>query len=131
MVLKNISNVKDISNMVKKSLGPNGMKKMVVNHIEKTFVTSDAATILKELEVQHPAAKMVVMASKMQENECGDGTNFVVTFAGELLSHAENLIRMGLHPSQIITGYEEALKKALSLLGEQEVWRVDDPRNEA
>ena len=90
---------------------------MVVNHIEKTFVTSDAATILKELEVQHPAAKMVVMASKMQEDECGDGTNFVVTFAGELLSHAENLIRMGLHPSQIITGYEEALKKALSLLG--------------
>jgi T-complex protein 1 subunit theta len=82
------------------------MKKMVVNHIEKTFVTSDAATILRELEVQHPAAKMVVMASKMQENECGDGTNFVVTFAGELLSHAENLIRMGLHPSQIITGYE-------------------------
>ena len=56
---------------------------------------------------------MLVMACKMQEEECGDATNFTVTFAGELLSHAENLIRMGLHPSQIVTGYEEASKKAL------------------
>ena len=55
---------------------------MVVNHIDKTFVTSDAATILNELEIQHPAAKMLVMACKMQEEECGDGTNFTVTFAG-------------------------------------------------
>jgi T-complex protein 1 subunit theta len=106
------------------------MKKMIVNHIDKTFVTSDAATILKELEVQHPAAKMVVMASKMQEEECGDATNFVITFAGELLSHAENLINTGLHPSQIIAGYEEASKQAIKLLNEMECFKVDDPRNQ-
>lgn len=64
-ILRNIQAVKDISNMTKTSLGPNGMKKMVVNHIDKIFVTSDAATILKEMEIQHPAAKMVMMASKM------------------------------------------------------------------
>lgn len=62
---------------------------------------------------------MLVMACKMQEEECGDATNFVVTFAGELLSHAENLIRMGLHPSQIVIGYEQAMKKALALLAEE------------
>lgn len=103
---------------------------MIVNHIDKIFVTSDAATILRELEVQHPAAKMVVMASKMQEEECGDATNFVVTFAGELLSHAENLINTGLHPSQIIAGYEEAAKKAIKLLSELEFYKVEDPRSE-
>jgi T-complex protein 1 subunit theta len=66
----------------------------VVNPIEKIFGTCYVVTILRELEVQHPAAKMVMMASNMQENECGDGTNFVVTFAGEFLSHAENIIRI-------------------------------------
>ena len=59
---------------------------MVINHLDKIFVTSDAATIMQELEVQHPAAKMIVMAAKMQESECGDATNFVIAFAGELLS---------------------------------------------
>ena len=102
------------------------LKKRVVNHIDKTFVTSDAATILKELEVAHPAAKMLQLACKMQEEECGDATNFVVTFAGELLSHAENLIRMGLHPSQILLGYEEASKKALEFLNEIESYQVTD-----
>jgi T-complex protein 1 subunit theta len=72
--------------MTKTSLGPNGMKKMVVNHIDKIFVTSDAATILKEMEIAHPAAKMVMMASKMQESECGDATNLVITLAGEFLT---------------------------------------------
>lgn len=84
--MKNIGACKEISNMTKTSLGPNGMKKMVVTHIEKIFVTSDAATILREMEIQHPAAKMVMMASKMQESECGDGTNLVITLAGELLT---------------------------------------------
>ena len=102
---------------------------MVVNHIDKTFVTSDAATILKELEIQHPAAKMLQMACKMQEEECGDATNFTVTFAGELLSHAENLIRMGLHPSQIVLGYEQASKKAIELINQLESFKVEDIRN--
>lgn len=74
---------------------------------------------------------MLVMACKMQEEECGDATNFVVTFAGELLSHAENLIRMGLHPSQIVTGYEQATKKALTFLAEDRMtaFKVEDPRD--
>jgi T-complex protein 1 subunit theta len=76
---------------------------------------------------------MLVLACKMQEEECGDATNFTVTFAGELLSHAENLIRMGLHPSQIIIGYEEASKRALALLNDPALvaLRVTDPRNAA
>lgn len=136
VVLRNITACKEISAKIKRSFGPNGtsrltsaLKKMVVNHIDKTFVTSDAATILKEMEIAHPAAKMLQLACKMQEEECGDATNFVVTFAGELLNHAENLIRMGLHPSQIVMGYEEASKKALEFLNEIESYKVEDLRN--
>lgn len=70
------------------------MNKMVINHIEKLFVTSDAATIIRELEVEHPAAKLIVLASEMQEAEMGDGTNFVVIFAGALLEEAEELLRL-------------------------------------
>jgi T-complex protein 1 subunit theta len=70
------------------------MNKLVVNHLGKLFITSDSATLLKELEVEHPAAKMLVMAAEMQEQEVGDGSNFVVSFAGELLSNAESLLRM-------------------------------------
>lgn len=94
--------------MTKTSMGPQGMNKMVVNSLEKIFVTSDAATILRECEVQHPAAKMIAMAAKMQESECGDMTNFVISFAGELLNQAENLIKTGLHPSDIVSGYKAA-----------------------
>lgn len=70
------------------------MNKMVINHLEKLFVTNDAATILKELEVQHPAAKMIVMAAQMQEKQIGDNTNTVVIFAAALLEHAAELISM-------------------------------------
>ena len=62
-----------------------GMNKMVINHLEKLFVTSDAATILRESDIHHPAAKMIAQAAKMQENECGDGSNFVLSLAGELM----------------------------------------------
>lgn len=74
--------------------GPNGMNKMVINHLEKLFVTSDAATIIKELDVEHPAAKLMVLASEMQEAEVGDGTNFVIILAGTLLEEAEELLRL-------------------------------------
>lgn len=67
---------------------------MVINYLEKLFVTNDAATILRELEVQHPAAKMLVMAAQQQEQECGDGTNFTLVFSGALLENAEELLRM-------------------------------------
>lgn len=73
------------------------MNKMIINHIEKLFVTNDAATIINELEVEHPAAKLLVLASKMQEAEAGDGTNFVIIFAGALLEAAEELLRLVLN----------------------------------
>ena len=69
-----------------------GMNKMVINHLDRLFVTSDAATIIKESDIHHPAAKMVAMAAKMQEQECGDGSNFVLSFAGELMVQAQRLI---------------------------------------
>lgn len=109
-VMKNIEAVNDLGKMCRSSLGPNGMNKLVINHLEKVFVTSDAATIMGELEVVHPAAKMVVMAAKMQETEFGDHTNFVVSFATELLNQARSLLRVGVHPSEIISGYSKATK---------------------
>jgi T-complex protein 1 subunit theta len=115
-VLKNIEACKQLSHMTRTSLGPNGMNKMVINHLDKLFVTSDAATMLTELEVQHPAAKLVVMASKAMQAELGDGTNLVTTLAGELLSQAEELVREGLHPSDIVEGYEKATKVVLEAL---------------
>jgi len=89
---------------------------MVINHLDKLFVTSDASTIVSELEVQHPAAKLLVMAAAAQQQEIGDGTNFVLTFAGELLNRAEGLLRDGLHPVEIADGYAKAGAKALEIL---------------
>merc|ERR1712226_309949 len=92
-----------------------GMNKIVVNHIEKLFVTNDAATIIREMEVQHPAAKMVVMASMQQEEEAGDGTNFVILFAGALLSNAEKLLRNGLSLTDIVKGYKISKQQVLKI----------------
>ena len=91
---------------------------MVINHLDKLFVTNDAATIVNELEVQHPAAKILVLAGKAQQEEIGDGANLTISFAGELLQNAEELIRMGLHPSEIISGYTKAINKTVEILDE-------------
>lgn len=117
-VLKNIDACKELSTITRTSLGPNGMNKMVINHLDKLFVTNDAATIVNELEVQHPAAKILVLAGKAQQEEIGDGANLTISFAGELLQNAEELIRMGLHPSEIISGYKKAIDKTVELLEE-------------
>jgi len=117
-VYKNVDACKQIAAIIRSSFGPNGMNKMVVNHLDKLFVTSDAATIIRELEVQHPAARLLIFASQMQEAEIGDGTNFVIIFAARLLEKAENLLRMGLSPSEVIEGYELAAAKALETLPE-------------
>ncbi|CAN6570037.1 unnamed protein product [Malus baccata var. baccata] len=115
-VLKNIDACKQLSTITRTSLGPNGMNKMVINHLDKLFVTNDAATIVNELEVQHPAAKILVLAGRAQQEEIGDGANLTISFAGELLQNAEELIRMGLHPSEIISGYNKAIKKTIEIL---------------
>uniref|UniRef100_A0A164X640 CCT-theta n=1 Tax=Daucus carota subsp. sativus TaxID=79200 RepID=A0A164X640_DAUCS len=125
-VLKNIDACKQLSTITRTSLGPNGgfgvgvegMNKMVINHLDKLFVTNDAATIVNELEVQHPAAKILVLAGKAQQEEIGDGANLTISFAGELLQNAEELIRMGLHPSEIIIGYTKAINKTIEILNE-------------
>eukprot|EP00742_Colponemidia_sp_Colp-10_P000949 GILJ01001029.1.p1 GENE.GILJ01001029.1~~GILJ01001029.1.p1 ORF type:complete len:543 (-),score=112.98 GILJ01001029.1:275-1903(-) len=128
-IIRNIEACKQMSQITRTSLGPNGMNKIVINHLDKLFVTSDAATIVKELEIVHPAAKMIVLAAKMQEQEVGDGTNLVIVLAGELLTQAESILRMGLHPSEVISGYEKASKKAIEILDDLVCYTLDDIRN--
>merc|ERR1719163_1270122 len=107
-VSKNIEAAKQLGRIVHSSMGPNGMNKLVINHLEKTIVTSDCATIVRELEVAHPAARMITLAAEMQEQEAGDGTNLVIAFSSELLKHSEDLLRSGLHPSEIIEARDVA-----------------------
>ncbi|KAJ2490389.1 T-complex protein 1 subunit theta [Coemansia sp. RSA 2050] len=114
VILRNIAATKEMSEITRTSFGPQGRNKMVVNHLGKLVVTSDAATIIRELEVVHPAARLLVLASQQQEAEAGDGTNAVLIFGSELLQRAEPLLRMGLHPSEIARGYEAALGAALA-----------------
>ena len=99
---------------------------MVINHLDRLFVTSDAATIIKESDIHHPAAKMVAMAAKMQEQECGDGSNLVLSLAGELMVQAQSLLQMGLHPSEILIGYEKAAKKVYEELDKQVCYTLKD-----
>ena len=89
------------------------------------ILTSDAASILRELDVVHPAAKLLVMACQQQEAEMGDATNMVIVFAGELLKKAEELLRMGLKVSEVVKGYERAMVETLRVLeGMFDAWRV-------
>ncbi|KAK0549045.1 T-complex protein 1 subunit theta [Tilletia horrida] len=126
-VMRNIQAVRELSEITRTSFGPNGRNKMIINHLERLFVTSDAATMIRELDVVHPAGKLLVMASQQQETEMGDGTNFVLIFAGELLRKAEYLITMGLHPSEILIGYEMARDKALEELEKLAVATLTTP----
>lgn len=130
-VLRNIDACRTISSTVQTSLGPYGRNKIVINHLQKMILTSDAATILRELDVVHPAAKLVVMASQQQEAEMGDATNLVIVLAGELLKKAEDLLRMGLKTSDVIRGYELAQKFALDELEQLVVDKVEDIRSQA
>ncbi|KAA0161102.1 hypothetical protein FNF31_03943 [Cafeteria roenbergensis] len=113
-VLQNVQAAKELSKITRTSLGPNGLNKLIINHLEKIIVTSDASTIASEMEVAHPAAKMLVMASSEQQKAVGDGSNLVVSLAGELLSQAQDLLRMGVHPADIVVGYKLAAKRALA-----------------
>ncbi|KAF1941938.1 T-complex protein 1 [Clathrospora elynae] len=129
-VIRNIDACRTIAQTVQTSLGPYGRNKIVINHLQKMILTSDAATILRELEVVHPAAKLVVMASQQQEAEMGDATNLVIVLAGELLKKAEELIRMGLKTSDIVLGYEKAQIAALQILEELVCDKVEDIRSQ-
>jgi thermosome len=112
----NIMAAKIIAQAVRSSMGPKGMDKMMVDSMGDVTITSDGATILKEMEVEHPAAKMLVEVSKTQDDEVGDGTTSAVIVAGELLSEAEKLLANNLHPTVIVEGYRKAARKALETL---------------
>ncbi|KIK54634.1 hypothetical protein GYMLUDRAFT_76964 [Collybiopsis luxurians FD-317 M1] len=126
-VLRNIQAVNELSDLVRTSFGPNGRNKLLINHLGRLFVTSDAATIIREVEVVHPAAKLLVMASQAQEAEMGDATNMVLILAGELLKKSEELLIMGLHPSEVIKGYELACTKALEELDKLDTFSLPSP----
>jgi thermosome len=114
----NIIAAKTIAEIVRTSLGPRGMDKMLVNSLGDVTITNDGATILKEIDVQHPAAKMMVEISKATDNEVGDGTTSTVVLAGSLLSKAEDLIAKDVHPTVIVDGYRMASDKAIEILKE-------------
>jgi archaeal chaperonin len=124
----NIFAAKLISEIVKSSLGPRGMDKMLVDSLGDVTITNDGATILKEIDVQHPAAKMLVEISKATDNEVGDGTTSAVVLAGALLENAEDLIKKDVHPTIIVDGYLKAEEKALAILNEIAVKVEPDDR---
>lgn len=121
----NILAAKIIAETVRTSLGPRGMDKMLVDSFGDVTITNDGATILDEMEVQHPAAKMMVEVAKTQDDEVGDGTTTSVVVAGELLKKAEELIDKDVHPTVIVDGYRQASTRALEIL--QEIALKADP----
>ena len=112
----NIMAAKIVAEAVKSALGPKGMDKMLVDSFGDVTITSDGRTILDEMDIQHPAAKMMVEVAKTQDDEVGDGTTTAVIISGELLSKAEELIGKNVHPTVIIDGYRKAARKALEVL---------------
>jgi thermosome len=112
----NIAAAKLVAELVKTSLGPRGLDKMLVDSLGDVTITNDGATILKEIDTQHPAAKMMVEVSKTIDTEVGDGTTSSVIFAGALLEKAEKLLEKDVHSTVIIDGYQAASEKALELL---------------
>ena len=112
----NIAAAKLVAELVKTSLGPRGLDKMLVDSLGDVTITNDGATILKEIDAQHPAAKMMVEISKTIDTEVGDGTTSSVVFAGALLEKAEKLLEKDVHSTVIIDGYQAASEKALELL---------------
>jgi len=112
----NIMAARAISDAVKSTLGPKGMDKMLVDSMGDVVVTNDGATILKEIDVEHPAAKMIVEVAKAQDEECGDGTTTAVILTGELLKCAGDLLDQNIHPTVVCDGFKLAAKKAVEVL---------------
>ena len=112
---------KAVAEAVKSTLGPKGMDKMLVDKMGDVIITNDGVTILKELDVEHPAAKMIIEIAETQEEECGDGTTSAVVLAGELLDRADELIEDKIHPATITNGYRLASLKASEILEELKI----------
>jgi len=115
-ISNNIMAARAVANAVRTTLGPKGMDKLLVDSIGDVTITNDGVTILKEMDVQHPAAKMLIEAAKTQDKEVGDGTTTVAVLTGELLKKAEPLLDQNVHPTVIVQGYALAAKKAIEIL---------------
>ncbi|XP_055341116.1 T-complex protein 1 subunit alpha-like [Paramacrobiotus metropolitanus] len=123
---QNVMAVNAIANIVKSSLGPVGLDKMLVDDIGDVTITNDGATILKLLEVEHPAAKILCELADLQDKEVGDGTTSVVILAAELLANADELVKQKIHPTSIISGYLLACKEAVKYIQEHLIVPTDD-----
>ncbi|KAH9397874.1 T-complex protein 1 subunit alpha [Tyrophagus putrescentiae] len=123
---QNVMAASAIANVVKSSLGPIGLDKMLVDDIGDVTITNDGATILGLLEVEHPAAKVLVDLAQLQDKEVGDGTTSVVIIAAELLKNADELVQNKIHPTSIISGYRLACKEAVKYIQEHLTLNVDD-----
>eukprot|EP01084_Bolivina_argentea_P101046 181232_1 len=115
---ENVTATVAVANVVKSSLGPIGLDKMLVDEIGDVVVTNDGATILKRLDVEHPAGRMLVDLAQLQDQEIGDGTTSVIVLTGEFLSLAKPLLDRQIHPLKIVKGYAEALNIALKAIDE-------------
>jgi len=122
----NITAAKVIAEAVRTTLGPRGMDKMLVDSLGDIVITNDGVTILKEMDVEHPAAKMIVEVAKAQDSEVGDGTTTAVVLAGELLKRAEELLDQDVHPTVIAKGYRLACDKAMELLDDVAISVIKD-----
>jgi T-complex protein 1 subunit alpha len=122
---ENVSAAVAVANVVKSSLGPIGLDKMLVDEVGDVVVTNDGATILKRLDVEHPAGRMLVDLAQLQDQEIGDGTTSVVILAAELLKRAQDLVMQGIHATNIIAGYKLALREAVKYLTDNLSCRVD------
>ena len=127
--MNNITAARAVADAVRSTLGPKGMDKMLVDSLGDVVITNDGVTILKEIDIEHPAAKMMVEVAKTQDQECGDGTTTSVILTGELLKKAEELLNQNLHPTVVASGYRLASNKALEIL--KELGRNIDLNDEA
>jgi len=123
---QNVMAASSIANIVKSSLGPVGLDKMLVDDVGDVTITNDGATILQLLEVEHPAAKVLVELAALQDEEVGDGTTSVVIVAAELLKNADELVKQKIHPTSIIAGYRQACKEAVRYIQDHLTYKVDD-----
>ena len=121
---QNVMAASSIANIVKSSLGPVGLDKMMVDDVGDVTITNDGATILQLLEVEHPAAKVLVELAALQDEEVGDGTTSVVIIAAELLKNADELVKQKIHPTSIIAGYRLASKEAVKYIKEHLTLKV-------
>ena len=122
---QNVTAALSVANVVKSSLGPVGLDKMLVDDLGEVTITNDGATILDQLEVEHPAAKVLVQLSEMQDKEVGDGTTSVVILAAELLKRGNELIKDSIHATSVMAGFRLAMKESIKFIRDQMVVKTD------